>query len=432
MATFTAIKNKSQSSSAMKNSLDYIKQKGKPLWQGCPLVTGYNCVAQSAYHEMITTKQHYHKTGGRMFYHFVQSFSPEENVAPEEVHAIGLELAQRLFPDFEVVVATHVDTDHLHNHLIVNSVSYADGHKLHQNAADFQHQRQISDEICATHGLTVLEPPKKYTHEKQMRPGEYRSAAKGQSWKFQLINTIDLCMRRSKTKAEFLREMEQRGYQVRWEPNRKAITYTTPAGMRCRDDRLHDDKYKKEVMEREFRIRGEIIRRRVEAEEFTHRTDTTPGGLSHGGTVDGVDENTGRPVSGHSPAAQSHAGSEQAVGKHALDTVCPDKAGRSAGERIVRDPLEDRTGWEQERTKAFTTAQDTSAHAVSGMALDHPYLDSIGHSLVRLGHALERDQSPASTAPIIGHGDHKTLAKERAKKIAMGHRPDDHEQQIMY
>jgi len=228
-----------------------------------------------------------------MFYQFVQSFSPEEEVTPEEVHAIGLELAQRLFPDFEVVVATHVDTDHLHSHLIVNSVSCTTGHKLHQNAADLQRQRQISDEICIAHGLTVLESPQKYAQEKKMRPGEYRSAVRGESWKFRLINAIDLCMRKAKTRAEFLREMEQRGYQVRWEDTRKYITYTTPKGKKCRDDRLHDERYRKEVMEREFRIREAMLHGGVEETEPTTRADrsTDTSSLSHSGAMGGT---TGR------------------------------------------------------------------------------------------------------------------------------------------
>lgn len=181
MATFTAIKNTTQSSGSMRGALNYIKRKDKTLWDGRQLVSGWNCVAQSAYDEMMTTKRRHGKPGDRMFYQFVQSFSPEETVTPEEVHAIGLELAQRLFPDFEVVVATHVDNHHLHSHLIVNSVSWKDGHKLHQNAADLQRQRLVNDEICAVHGLTVLTPPKARTQAKQMRPGEYRAAVKGQA-----------------------------------------------------------------------------------------------------------------------------------------------------------------------------------------------------------------------------------------------------------
>lgn len=421
MATFTAIKNTAQSGGSMRGALNYIRRKDKTLWDGRQLVTGWNCVAQSAYDEMMTTKRRHGKPGGRMFYQFVQSFHPEEKVTPEEVHAIGLELAQRLFPDFEVV-ATHIDADHLHNHLIVNSVSCVDGHKLHQNAADLQHQRQVSDEICAAHGLTVLAPPKKRTHDKQMRPGEYRSAARGESWKFQLINTIDLCMRKAKNKAEFIREMEKRGYQVRWEPSRKAITYTTPKGKKCRDDRLHDKRYRKEVMEREFLIREAILYGRVEETEYAGGAAS---GLPHSGTVGGAAGPAGRPTASDGGSGQHH----EVSAVHGADD------GRPVGETgkgATGYPSAAPTGWEQERAAAFS-AQAVPTHAVSGMALGHPGLGGVGHSLVRLGHALERNQPTVPTAPVTGHSDRKALAKERRKKIAQGHRPNDHEeQQTMY
>lgn len=105
MATFTAIKNKTQSGSALGRVLNYVEQEKKTLWEERQLVTGWNCVAQSACDEMMTTKRRFQKTDGRTFYQFVQSFDPAENVTPQEVHAIGLELAQKLFPEFEVVVA---------------------------------------------------------------------------------------------------------------------------------------------------------------------------------------------------------------------------------------------------------------------------------------------------------------------------------------
>ena len=96
---------------------------------------------------------------------------------------------------------------------------------------------------------------------------EYRSAAKGQSWKFRLMNAIDQCMRYAETREEFISLMESEGYQVRWTDSRKNITYTTPEGMKCRDDRLHEEKYTKEVMECEFGIRAEIIYRGTETSE---------------------------------------------------------------------------------------------------------------------------------------------------------------------
>lgn len=110
----------------------------------------------------MTTQKRFRKTDGRQFYNFVQSFPEDDNLTPQEVNAIGLEFAAREFPDFEVVVATHLGTGHLHNHLVVNSVNCVDGKKLHQNAADLQAHRDVNDEICLNYGLSVLEKAKRH------------------------------------------------------------------------------------------------------------------------------------------------------------------------------------------------------------------------------------------------------------------------------
>ena len=419
MATFTAIKNKDQSCGALGRALDYVKQEKKTKWEERQLVSGHNCVAQSAYHEMMTTKRRYGKTDSRMFYQFVQSFDPAEDVTPQEVHAIGLELAQRLFPEFEVVVATHVDADHLHNHLIVNSVSWKDGRKLHQNAADLQRQRQISDEICMAHGLQVLEPPKKYVQDKSMRPGEYRSAVRGESWKFQLMSTIDLCMRRAKTKAEFIREMERRGYQVRWEPTRQCITYTTPKGKKCRDDRLHEDKYRKEVMEREFKLREEMLYRRIEGEELAARAASYGGGVGRSaGDHQRPVPSDGEPVRRIEEQPRYHAGNAYPGGSADQGSNGDPSVTGAAG-----------TGWEEERLAAFS-APAPSAPTQSGMAVGHPDPRDLAGDLVRWGRHLEQSATPIPPAdPITKHGDRKALSQERKKKIAMGHKADDREEQ---
>ena len=267
MATFTAIKNRGGGRGALGGVLRYVQQEEKTTWEDRRLVSGWNCTAQSVCSEMQLTKERFHKTDGRQYYHFVQSFAETDDLTPQEAHAIALGLVQREFPSFEVLVATHIDTDHLHSHLVVNSVSFQDGRKLHQSAADLQTHRMANDEICAAHGLEILPSPQKQVKQKRMSTREYRSAAKGESWKFLLMNTIDQCMRYAASKEEFISLMESEGYQVRWTDSRKNITYTTPKGMKCRDDRLHEEKYTKEVMEREFRIRAEIISGGVETAE---------------------------------------------------------------------------------------------------------------------------------------------------------------------
>ena len=267
MATFTAIKNRGGGRGALGGVLRYTQQDEKTLWEGQRLVSGWNCIVQSVLSEMQLTKEQYRKIDGRQYYHFVQSFAETDDLTPQEAHTIALELAQREFPNFEVLVATHIDTDHLHSHLIVNSVSFLDGKELHQSAAGLQAHRTVNDEICAAHGLAILPPPERQVERKRMSSREYRSAAKGESRKFRLMNTIDQCMRYASTKEEFLSLMESEGSRVHWTDGRKNITYTTPTGMKCRDDRLHELKYTKEVMEHEFRIRAEIVRGRTETAE---------------------------------------------------------------------------------------------------------------------------------------------------------------------
>ena len=427
--------------------LRYTQQDKKTLWEGQRLVTGWNCTAQSALAEMQLTKERFRKTDGRQYYHFVQSFAETDNLTPQEAHAIALELARREFPGFEVLVATHIDTDHLHSHLIVNSVSVQDGKKLHQSAADLRAHRLASDQICAAHGLETLPQPEKQVRQKRMSSREYRSAAKGESWKFRLMNTIDQCMRYAETKDEFISLMEREGCQVRWTDSRKNITYTTPSGMKCRDDRLHDKKYTKEVMEHEFRIRAEIISGGIETtESIPGHTDAAPAssqshptgfGGFHGGAhspvPDGENEQrrtgapggqrwrTGGPAAGVDPTGGAASHSDPAGG---------------AGAGCGPDTGGDETGWEKERATFFSTYGSPALHpleqSVGGNDGSGTDWAGVVGAVVQLGYALERGQDvvPVRDATTMRQlGDRKALRREKAKKIALGQKEDDHEEE---
>ena len=255
MATFTAVRNKKQTAGTFVRVMQYVTQHKKTMWGEQRLLAGHNCVVRSSYLEMMTTKQRFQKTDGRQFYHFVQSFSAEDKVTPQQVNAIGVEFAQKQFPDFEVLVATHVDTENLHNHLIVNSVSCKDGKKLHQNAADLQQHRQVNDQICRAHGLSVLEAPEKHTKKKQMRPGEYQAGLRSESWKLDLSQVINEALEYAADRKSFIEYMEYEGYEVSWSDNRKHITFTCPNGRKCRDSSLHDETFLKENLEALFAYR---------------------------------------------------------------------------------------------------------------------------------------------------------------------------------
>lgn len=131
-------------------------------------------------------------------------FSPEEKITGEQAHRLAKEFAARAWPDNEVLITTHLDAAHFHTHFIVNSVCYGTGRMLRQGPGTLHALRQMSDELCMKYGFSVLprEQGKKRTHGMDGR--EYRSAAKGESWKFRLIDTIDQCMRYASDKEEFI------------------------------------------------------------------------------------------------------------------------------------------------------------------------------------------------------------------------------------
>lgn len=270
MATVTFIKYEKQSAGALGGVAAYVSQRDKTMQEdGQQFISGQNCTPRLAAQEFRTTRAAHCKGSPVWFYHYVQSFAPDESVTGELAHEIAKEFAVRAWPESEVLIATHIDREHIHSHFIVNSVCFDSGRMLRQGPGTLARLRSISDELCTAHGLSVL--PKQEPKTQRLSAREYRSAAKGESWKFRLMNTIDECMRCARTRDAFIALMRFEGYQVRWEANRKNITYTTPGGMRCRDDRLHDEKYLKEVMEHEFRIRAEIVSARTQAAQHRSR-----------------------------------------------------------------------------------------------------------------------------------------------------------------
>ena len=238
--------------------LNYCSRNAKTNHDGRRLVTGVNCVAESTYNEMMNTKLRYKKSDGRMYYHLLQSFHPDESLTPETAHELALRFAEENFPGFEVLVATHVDRNHIHSHFVINSVNAETGYKFHSDNNEIQRLRDASDRLCLEYGLSVVVPNSKKV--KGMSTAEYNAAEKGHSWKLDLAIAIDEAMRYAVSKEHFIELMEMEGYEVKWKDTHKYITYTCPNGRPCRDNKLHEEKYLKENMEDEFRIREKIIR----------------------------------------------------------------------------------------------------------------------------------------------------------------------------
>ena len=455
----------------------YVSQEKKTMDEtGRRYLSGVNCTPELAQKSFLATKNLYGKANGTFFYQYVQSFSPKEEVTPAEAHQIAQELAERFFPGCEVLVATHIDTEHLHSHLIVNSVHPDTGKKLHFTPNTLEQIRKVSDQICMEHGLTTLKPYQQDRRTQGLRTGEYRAANRGDSWKFQLIITIEEVMKRAGTREEFLREMNQRGYQVRWEEGRKSITYTTPTGKKCRDDKLHELKFRKEQMEHEFRIRQRTAQQftghpEAEAEDLTYNANPDkPAGqhpLHHaasdrGATGTSPAEHLSPPgehperdgFSGHQkePGAAGYGRPAGPMAKPAEGSPPRDVPG--PGESPAWDSGGEPTGWEAERRiyeaalHSDRTAPERwgrTAEILPTLGSDHDHVlrggsDSGQHSgmedsgitedIIRLLARLEQqpDSNVIDATTRHSRGDRKALAKEQAKKIAMGHKADDHEE----
>lgn len=264
MAVVESIPEKNQSPSAQKGVLDYCMQPSKTFDESEQLayISGYNRVPRVANESFLATQKIFgHELDGVRFYHFVQSFRIGERISPQEANEIGMELAKS-FGNREAIVATHIDREHLHNHIVVCAYDLADGRKLHYNKFFLADLRRASDEICQAHGLKVLREYDPNVKSQRMKPKEYRAALNGNSLKMALCATIDFCMTRAKTQAQFREEMKKYGYEMIWSPERKYITYIlrgkNGTEKRVRDKSLHEEKYRKENMEHEFRIRKEL------------------------------------------------------------------------------------------------------------------------------------------------------------------------------
>ena len=177
-------------------------------------VSGVNCSPTTARDEMIAVKKRFGKEDGTVAYHGYQSFAPGE-ADPQTAHEIGLKLAKKLWGEkYQVVVATHLDkSNHLHNHFVVNTVSFVDGIKYHRTEKDYYDMQRESDRLCREYGLSVIENPQrgKYQHY-----GAWRAEQEGRPTYLSLIKAdVDTAIRQSMTERQFFYHLKQMGYDIK-------------------------------------------------------------------------------------------------------------------------------------------------------------------------------------------------------------------------
>ena len=432
----------------MKSVMRYVSQLSKTLWDGQQLVSGIGCQPETAFDEFLSTKLLHHKDGGVMFYHMVQSFPKGADINPRTVHEAARRLAG-YFEGCEVLVCTHTDREHIHSHCIINSVNFETGKKVHMADEQIQALRVRNDQICEELGLPKFQRDGQRKTQ-GMSNAEYYTASKGESWKFELMRVIDECMRYAGSREEFLALLRAEGYDVTWTDSRKNITYTTPDGRKCRNSKLHIEKYLKENMEAEFGYRTENDNtRNVDAAQKADGRGATAGTQrdGHGAELERAARNAGQAVS----AADAVGCKPENASDESRSAGSPE---RDADER--RKFRE--TGWEPEREVFFQLQgadreyealpdrdperyeEAALEYGADGTEEDHhlrvdlDYSGDLVRDAVRLGRAVEQmtDNAPqhdGTTMPL--HIDSKRRKKLWQKKTALGHAEDDHEDWTM-
>ena len=437
-------KKGTQTRGCMKSVMRYVSQLSKTLWDGQQLVSGIDCQPETAFDEFLSTKLLHHKDGGVMFYHMVQSFPKGADVDPRTAHEAARRLAE-YFEGCEVLVCTHVDREHIHSHCIINSVNFETGKKVHMADEQIQELRIRNDQICEELGL-----PKFQRDEQRKTQGmsnaEYYTASKGESWKFELMRVIDECMCCAGNREEFLILLRSEGYDATWTDSRKNITYTTPDGRKCRDSKLHIEKYLKENMETEFGYRTENDNtRNVDAAQKADGRGATAGTQRDGdrAELERAARNAGQAVS-----------AADAVGRRPENASDESRsAGISDQDANERRKFRE-TGWEPEREVFFQLQvadreyealpnrdperyEETAFGYAAGSTEENPTLrmdlnrgSDLLRGAVRLGRAVEQmtDDAPTRDGTTIAlHIDSKRRRKLQQKKTALGHKEDDHE-----
>ncbi len=225
-----------------------------------------NCEScETAFAEMQATKQRFGKLGGVVGYHFIQSFAPGE-VTPEQAHAIGMEFARRLFGDrYEVVIGMHLDKAHLHNHVVVNSVSFVDGKKYHSSPGSYYFEvRSTSDTLCRENDLSAIAPQGRGKHY-----AEWKAEQKGKPTIRSIVRAdIDRLIGEAYTYETFLMLLRREGYVVRNRPDRKYVTVLPPGGKRAiRLDSLGDGYTEQDIRRR---LAGQREGSTLATHTFTH------------------------------------------------------------------------------------------------------------------------------------------------------------------
>lgn len=267
MAVNKTINKRTNTHGAMRNCIEYVLRQDKTS-ELLTYITGPYCHNEInydlVYRTFLEEKKMWNKDTGRMYAHNIISWHKDEQITPEQAFEFGKEFAENWFSGFQTLVAVHKDKDHVHCHLVTNSVSYEDGRKLHNTRKDLERMKQLTNQMCRERGLTVAEKGKHFDGS-QIEKGEVIAWSKDKYNLFRqqvkdsfvagcamaVLKALENCI----SKEKFIEKMKQFGWNVNWTEKRKHITFQNQEGKKVRDSNLfktfHLD-ISKEGLENEF------------------------------------------------------------------------------------------------------------------------------------------------------------------------------------
>ena len=274
MAINKVVNKSTKSHGAMRNVLEYVLRDQK-IREGYVEIagpySGETINYDDIYRAWLEEKQLWDKDSGRMYAHFIMSFHKDEQVTPAEVLDMCRSYADHFFSGNQYVIGVHQDKDHLHGHIVVNSVSYIDGHKLHQTKHDLEEQKNYTNNLCREHGLTVAEKGRHFDGS-LIEQGEISAWSKDKynllintakksyvaDCAIALMDVIPGCTGRE----EFISGMKKRGWSVQWEDKHKHIVFQNENGDKVRDSNIEKTfagmKVNKEALTDEFTRQNEL------------------------------------------------------------------------------------------------------------------------------------------------------------------------------
>lgn len=211
MAVNQSAENKIKTVAGLTEALAYITNPAK-IYE----VSRINCSGSNSntLEQFRLLRLAFNQNKGIIAHHFIQSFSPNDNITPETVHRFGVEYAKLCFPNYQVVVSTHIDKEHLHNHIIVNSCNMITGKKFYDNKESMKNNRVISDKLCRKYGVSVISTQSEF---KPIDQTTMQLALKQKSWKIQLLSDLDDAKEKCRSKSEFISFFKSRNYEIRYE-----------------------------------------------------------------------------------------------------------------------------------------------------------------------------------------------------------------------